>query len=354
MKPGVKPTIDVTPLLAAEKQAVHLRRLHRAAWANVVLLLVVWTVMLWWGDVWWPGTLLMYGPRWVAVLPLLLLLAVAREQSRRLVLPVLLAVVILLFPLLGTNVPVSHLLSGGSDDPARLRIVTFNAHGGKFRHAAWQAYLKKVNADVVLCQEWPPETPKPEVWAADWKAEHAGNSLLLASRFPLGKLHLITEVELRARGFVAGCDVQTPFGPVALVNVHLPTMRGEAGQADEVIHGKLSNLKDLDTIAERRLVASKFTRDWLTAFTGPLIVAGDFNLTTDSPIYSEAWSKFTNAFSQAGWGWGQTKWTRWYGVRIDHILYEPGWKCVQVSVGPDVGSDHLPVMAELVFTGGVR
>jgi endonuclease/exonuclease/phosphatase family metal-dependent hydrolase len=257
------------------------------------------------------------------------------------VLPVLIAIIILLFPILGTNLPVSHLISGGSDDPARLRIVTFNAQAGKFRHAAWQAYLKKVNADVVLCQEWPQETPKPDVWGADWKVEHPGNTLL-------------SEVELRARGFVAGCDVQTTFGPVAIVNVHLPTMRGEAGQADEVLHGKLSRLKDLDTIAERRLVASKFTRDWLTAFTGPLIVAGDFNLTTDSPIYSEAWGKFENAFSHAGWGWGQTKWTRWYGVRIDHILHEPGWKCVQVAVGPDVGSDHRPVMAELVFTGGAR
>jgi vancomycin resistance protein VanJ len=354
MKPGVKPTMDVASLLESEKQASRLRWLRFAAWVNVLLLLIVWMVMLTWGDVWWPGTLLMYGPRWVAAVPLILLLVIARERSRRMLLPLLLAVIILLFPLLGTNVPVNHVLSTASEDPARLRIVTFNAHGGKFRHQAWQAYLKKVNADVVLCQEWLPETRKPDAWGTGWKIEHAGNSLLIASRFPLGKVQCITEVELRARGYVAGCEVQTPAGPVNVINVHLPTMRGEAGEADEVVRGKLNALMDLDTIAERRLVASKFTRDWLTAFSGPLIVAGDFNLTTDSPIYSEAWGKFTNAFSQAGWGWGQTKWTRWYGVRIDHILYEPGWKCADVAVGPDVGSDHLPVMAELVFTGGGR
>lgn len=354
MKRAVKPTMDVASLLADEKKATHLRWLRRAAWAHVVLLVLVWTVMLWWGDVWWPGTLLMYGPRWVIIAPLLLLLAIARERSRKLLLPVLIAVVILLFPILGTNVPVTHLLSNNNDDPARLRIVTFNAQGGKIRHAAWQAYLRKVNPDVVLCQEWPPETTRPDLWKENWHVEVVGNILLFASRYPLGKLHLITDVELRARGFVAAGDVQTPFGPVTMANVHLPTMRGQAGEADEVVHGKLSSLKDLDAIAERRLVASRFTRDWLTTFTGPMIVAGDFNLTPDSRIYSEAWSKFHNAFSTAGWGWGQTKWTRWYGVRIDHILHDSAWKCMQVAVGPDVGSDHLPLMAELVFTGGGR
>ena len=36
-------------------------------------------------------------------------------------------------------------------------------------------------------------------------------------------------------------------------------------------------------------------------------------------------------------------------VRIDHILTTPDWSIAECRVGPDLGSDHLPVMAEVVL-----
>jgi endonuclease/exonuclease/phosphatase (EEP) superfamily protein YafD len=79
---------------------------------------------------------------------------------------------------------------------------------------------------------------------------------------------------------------------------------------------------------------------------------GDFNLPVDSSIYGQVWNHYHDAFSQGGWGWGYTKWTSWYGIRIDHILYEKAWACTKCWVGPNIGSDHLPLVADLVFTGG--
>jgi endonuclease/exonuclease/phosphatase (EEP) superfamily protein YafD len=81
------------------------------------------------------------------------------------------------------------------------------------------------------------------------------------------------------------------------------------------------------------------------------VIAGDFNMPTDSDIYQLYWSSYTNAFSAAGLGFGYTKFTRWHGIRIDHILAGPGWRCRRSWVGPDVGSDHRPVLAELTWVG---
>ena len=87
---------------------------------------------------------------------------------------------------------------------------------------------------------------------------------------------------------------------------------------------------------------------WVRESPHPVLVAGDFNLPVDSRIYGEAWSGFLNAFSTAGLGVGHSKYTRWIGVRIDHILTSPEWYVEACRVGPAVGSDHLPLLADLV------
>ena len=55
---------------------------------------------------------------------------------------------------------------------------------------------------------------------------------------------------------------------------------------------------------------------------------------------------------QPGLGFGATKRTRWFGVRIDHVLAGPGWTTERAWIGPDLGSDHLPMVADLRWSGG--
>jgi endonuclease/exonuclease/phosphatase (EEP) superfamily protein YafD len=38
-------------------------------------------------------------------------------------------------------------------------------------------------------------------------------------------------------------------------------------------------------------------------------------------------------------------------VRIDHILAGPGWRCRRCRVGPDAGSPHRPVIADMTWVG---
>jgi endonuclease/exonuclease/phosphatase (EEP) superfamily protein YafD len=75
-------------------------------------------------------------------------------------------------------------------------------------------------------------------------------------------------------------------------------------------------------------------------------VAGDFNMPIESAIYRRDWADFHNAFSEAGFGWGWTKWTRLFGVRIDHVLSRDGLVCTRAWIGGKTGSDHRPLVAD--------
>ena len=100
----------------------------------------------------------------------------------------------------------------------------------------------------------------------------------------------------------------------------------------------------ISTSSEQELVRS-------FGWRGPLLLAGDFNLPVESAIYGQYWAQFSNAFSAAGLGLGHTKFTRWHGVRIDHILAGPSWRFRRCWVGPDVKSDHRPLIADVEWVG---
>jgi endonuclease/exonuclease/phosphatase (EEP) superfamily protein YafD len=67
----------------------------------------------------------------------------------------------------------------------------------------------------------------------------------------------------------------------------------------------------------------------------------------DSAIYRRYWSAWQNAFSTAGLGFGYTKYTRRWGIRIDHVLAGDEWRVLEARVGPDLGGDHRPVVVKL-------
>ena len=104
---------------------------------------------------------------------------------------------------------------------------------------------------------------------------------------------------------------------------------------------------------KQRSQESEDAESWVRRLSTSPILAGDFNMPTDSSIYRRDWAKYRNAFSDAGLGCGYTEWPRIrgfsWGVRIDHILTAGSWRPRRCWVGPDIGSDHLPLVADLVW-----
>jgi endonuclease/exonuclease/phosphatase (EEP) superfamily protein YafD len=83
----------------------------------------------------------------------------------------------------------------------------------------------------------------------------------------------------------------------------------------------------------------------------PTLVAGDFNASFDSPMFDPIRPLFREGFNSAGLGYAYTRPAAWPWIGIDYVLATPEWTFTGCDVGPDIGSDHRPVIAELEVPG---
>jgi vancomycin resistance protein VanJ len=319
-----------------------------SVWLYVLFIVGVWLLLRLSGDRWWFATVILFGPRWLLAIPMLALLPMAAWLRRHMLWPLLGAGLVLLGPVLGLCVPWGR--HSAADMPV-LRVLTCNVDGEAVDMRALAALIEQTGADVVAIQECPAEFPGDLL--TGWHLRREGQ-LLLTSRYPL---HDVTFRQCRhplgpwPPVNALYCRVESPWGPIGFCTVHLDSPRGGL---DEVLDRwtVVSPSRSAGLVAkiENRGLESADLAEWLQGFSEPLIVAGDFNMPTDSGIYRRHWAGFNNAFSSCGFGFGYTKWTGvgrlQYGVRIDHVLTSQEWRCGRCWVERDIGSDHLPLIAE--------
>jgi len=90
---------------------------------------------------------------------------------------------------------------------------------------------------------------------------------------------------------------------------------------------------------------------------GPTLMIGDFNLTDQSSDYKVlARSRLHDAFREVGWGFGVTwpvragRLNRFMPVaRLDYVWHTDEFEAQSIRVGSRAISDHLPVIADLIF-----
>lgn len=315
--------------------------------AVTAVAVAMWTV----GDVWWPATTLLFGPRWVVLLPLLPL-ALAALLLRRGRLLVLVAAFVALVPVMGLRLGVGRLLPRG--DGPRLRVVTLNVGGGGNLADTIAGLLASWAADVVVLQECGDALAIRTRALAGW-AHHDEFGLCLLTRRPLLAVAIDSAALARAKrdeaesiggaGVVVRYTIDTPAGPTDVVNLHLETpRRGFMALERGDVETMRWNLRV-------RSAQSESARRWASGGRVPLIVAGDFNMTGESAVFRRDWGDLADAFSSAGAGFGATRYDGWIRVRIDHLLTGRGWRARRAVVGPDVGSDHRPLIVDLEFTG---
>ena len=84
--------------------------------------------------------------------------------------------------------------------------------------------------------------------------------------------------------------------------------------------------------------------------SGPVIIAGDFNATLDHSVFRSAITGCADAAEQTGEGLAATwptRWPRWLGPQIDHVLVTGGITAETLSVHDVPGSDHRAVVTRL-------
>jgi vancomycin resistance protein VanJ len=90
---------------------------------------------------------------------------------------------------------------------------------------------------------------------------------------------------------------------------------------------------------------------------GAKMIAGDFNMTPTSQAHAALRRVLRDAFAESGWGLGHTYPTTLpIGlrlslpmIRIDYIWYSDQLIATSAWVGPDSGSDHRPIVADLAL-----
>lgn len=317
------------------------------------MVLAGWGLLYQEGDRWWLATVLLFAPRWLWGIPLVVLVPLSLALRRSSLVPLTLAAACVVFAIMGFCVPWAKL--GGSGDGRRLRVLTCNVGGPGFAPSALRSLVVQSASDVLMLQECSSNEWVKEVFPGDWHVARKGG-LIVASKHPLTNRDTSTRVHPRGGSpFVNGllCEINIPGVRVGICSLHLRTPRDGL---EEVLDRRTGVAPArswlLRADIDFRRAESEAAATWLSQQTGPLVVAGDWNMPVESRIYRQYWADFSNAFSQVGFGVGATKvtplWAGSYGLRIDHVLFNSCCRAQNAWVGGNIGCDHLPLIADIV------
>jgi endonuclease/exonuclease/phosphatase (EEP) superfamily protein YafD len=347
------------------------------SWIWCAGVLLSWVLLITTSESFLPATLLAYGPRFVLLLPLVALVPLALLSSLRTLLPLVFGTVITLGPIMGGRVSWRTLTTSMPPRAGAqtLRVMTYNVDGGVELARRLPELIEQTHPDIVALQECGDALWQSLQALPNWHQRRYKN-VCTASRWPIPvedsmpRLAFARISQLGAGGtaFVARYIVATPYGQLGLVNLHLETARkgfeglfsGDGFLPDRdnppsSAQGESRRFSEdrLATNADIRERESERAAGW--AVHGdprlPIVVVGDFNLPVESTIYRKYWSDFTDAFESTGTGFG---WSKNEGkllhIRIDHVLgNERAPTPIGSWLGPNFGSDHLPVIADLVW-----
>jgi endonuclease/exonuclease/phosphatase (EEP) superfamily protein YafD len=227
---------------------------------------------------------------------------------------------------------------GGTAKPTGtpLRIATFNVFTANTRYDDAVKWIRETAPDVIFLPEVDPvwaNALRPLLDSHPHAIDHPveGNfgfafysKLPILSReiIPCGRLE-IPLLKARLRG---------PAGEFVFFGAHPvpPTTEFWSSERDEFL----------------QVMAAEVSKEPL-----PVIVAGDLNATRWSRGMKPLWEAGL-IDSSLGHGVGST-WMRGsllFAVPIDHVLFRaPGAICPKRWIGPELGSDHRPVVAEIAW-----
>jgi len=292
----------------------------------------------------WPVHLVLYGPRWIAALPLILLVSLAAWLRLRWSTLPLGAALMSFLGFWEFNVPWENLLTTSGESGQTMRVLTCNVQGRDLKIQNLADLVKAAQPDVVCLQECSLTDPLVVLGGEGWHCRSAGE-FCLASRYPILDFEELRRPEKNNRIIAVRARLSRSGKAIPFISVHLMTPRRGLEPLIDWRGGGIDSFREVASVQQ---FESELLRRWVERASDSIVLAGDFNLTAEHSLFRRDWSGYRNAFSWTSWGLGHTMFTRHIGLRIDHILCGPAWRPRWCDVGPDVGSAHLPVVADLV------
>lgn len=218
---------------------------------------------------------------------------------------------------------------------ASLSLLQINVHTSNSQYAAVSELITNSEATVVSLQEVDKEWQyqlarlKSSYPHQYWHPRGDNFGIALLSKLPFTEEELVTLPNSAIPSILVQVDLDG--NPVYVLSTHpLPPI-------------------NKDTLSERnRQLAFLGTRVW--QLDAPVVVMGDLNTTPWSHIYRS----FTNGRlinvrqgRAIAASWPVQIWPM--RIPIDHILVSRVFSVDEVNVGPDIGSDHLPLQARVTL-----
>jgi endonuclease/exonuclease/phosphatase (EEP) superfamily protein YafD len=214
------------------------------------------------------------------------------------------------------------------------RLLSFNVWYRNPDMATTAAYIEQSQADaVVLLELTPPQAEALRPLLPSYPHYYIEPSRMGAAVFTKWPVLGAESIPLAKGGAIAArLRLDWRGSPITLLGVHLNWPLGPRNSQfrNEELAGVVAFSKSQNE---------------------PLIVAGDFNLTPWSEYFSDALDESGLHDAARGFGLGRS-WPAQFapvGIRIDHCLLSRQWQSQRVVIGPSLGSDHLPVLADLVL-----
>jgi endonuclease/exonuclease/phosphatase (EEP) superfamily protein YafD len=327
-----------------------------AAWLYLTALVAVVLAFRLIGERWWVVLACLYLPRVGFAAPLFVLgPALWWFRRRRLLLTQLAAALIVLFPLMGLELPKLREASAG---PRTLRLASYNVWYGYGGVEALGRQVDDLRADVVVLQATSNRTDEFfQRHLAGWNL-HVGSGFMAASRLPIREVYVAEPGPDGApKPAHVRYTVEAPFGLLDVYSIHpwsprrgLDKIRG-AGFRFTLLRGNVAAEAAAERLASNAAARQQQLEAVLadvTASRHPFVIAGDTNVPGGSWLYQRTLARFRDAFDEAGSGFGYTFPTHPFSwMRIDRILLGPGLRCARIETGGRGGSDHRPIVAEI-------
>ncbi len=316
-------------------------------WAYAGIATTTWVVSRWFGSEFWPVQLLCYGPRWTMALPMLVLIPLAAWRRLAIAAAGLCIAGVVSLTFAGAVLPGWMRSPDSVVSRSSLRLMTCNVQYEDLRISDLVALIRDTRPDLILLQECRLPNPEVALGLKGWHY-HTEGEFCIASRFPIINFATLRRPDKAYRCFATRAEILWQGRTVPIASVHLMTPRKGL---ESILRSPLAGIKVFREVARVQRFESGLLRQWVADQPASSILAGDFNLTAEHPIFRRDWSGYGDAFSETSWGFGETMFTRWIGLRIDHVLNGPNWAALSCQVGPDVGSAHRPVVADLTWIG---
>jgi len=223
-----------------------------------------------------------------------------------------------------------------SGEPVRLRIVSINVFYGNDDHATVIDFLRRERPDAVALMEmnagWR-KSLEPLLKDFPYRYQTTGNGgrgITLWSRLPMKDVGVLP-IGVRAEPAIAA-TLEVNGREVRMFAVHTtwPMAPASAGRRNQQLY----------RLAEQA-----------RAVTLPLIVVGDLNITPFSPHFKKLLADGGLRSGAEGFGW-QATWPTFMppaGIQIDHALVNSRVTVEHFGKGTSIGSDHFPIVADLVL-----